>query len=275
MEKQESFALRFLYHTLVGRFFLKGLSSKCLSKVCGKFLDSKMSKFLIPLFIQKNNIPIDDYYHDDFKCFNDCFSRKIKEDKRLIDSTINHLISPCDGLLSAYHIKGDLVIPVKQSEYSIFSLLQNKELANKYQDGVCLVFRLCVHHYHRYCYMDSGKKWKNVYLSGKLHTVRPIALESRAVFLENSREYTVLETDHFGDVTQVEVGALLVGKIKNYHEKYAFFRGEEKGMFLYGGSTIILLFEKDKVDISEKYFKKTENNEEVEVVMGEMIGFSR
>ena len=272
MKKQESFALRFLYHTIVGRFVLRGLSSRGISKICGKFLDSKLSKVLIRPFIQKNGIVIDDYYHDDFHCFNDCFSRKIKEGKRPIDPNEMSLISPCDGLLSVYSIQEGLIIPVKQSEYSIASLLQDEKLAKRYQNGICLVFRLCVNHYHRYCYVDSGDKGKNVYIPGKLHTVRPIALESLPVFTENAREYTVMHTEHFGVVTQIEVGALLVGKIKNYHEEYSFSKGEEKGKFLYGGSTIILLFEMNAIHMDNKYLKKPAHSEEIEVKMGERLG---
>lgn len=246
-----------------------------MSKVCGCFLDSHFSKPLIKSFIRKNHIQIEDYYHDNFHSFNDCFSRKIKEELRPIDMDCDHFISPCDGLLSAYCITDGLVIPVKQSEYSIASLLQNEELAERYKDGICLVFRLCVNHYHRYCYIDSGKKGKNVFIPGKLHTVRPIALDSRPVFVENCREYTVMETDHFGVVTQIEVGALLVGKIKNYHGEYSFSKGEEKGMFLYGGSTVILLIEKGKLEIDQKYFDETKKNNEIEVKMGMQIRSQR
>lgn len=272
MEEKESFMLRFLYHTVFGRICLKFFSSRFLSKICGLFLDSRFSKFLISGFIRKNKININEYYHENFKCFNDCFSRKIRENCRVIDEESSHLISPCDGLLSAYTIQDGLVIPVKQSEYSIFSLLQDEELAAKYQNGICLVFRLCVSHYHRYCYLDSGSKGLNHFISGKLHTVRPIALENRPVFVENSREYTVLDTKHFGNVLQMEVGALLVGKIKNHHEEYCFTKGEEKGMFLYGGSTIILLFEPNTISISDSFFEMTKKGKEIEVKMGEQIG---
>lgn len=271
MKSKESLSLRFLYHTVVGRFCLKILVSRWVSFIVGKFLDSKWSKVIIPRFIKRNQIVMDDYDCDSFQCFNDCFTRKVKVDRRPIDLDKNHFISPCDGLISAYCIKKDLVIPVKQSQYSITSLLQDDELASRYQDGICLVFRLCVHHYHRYCYVDSGDKGKNVYIPGKLHTVRPIALESLPVFTENAREYTVMHTDHFGVVTQIEVGALLVGKIKNHHEEYHFVKGEEKGMFLYGGSTIVLLLEKGSVKIAEKIFEKTRLGEEYEVKMGERI----
>lgn len=272
MKQDESLFLRFLYNTLIGRIFLKILSSKMISIICGIFLDSKISKILIKPFAKKNNIKFEDYYCEDLKSFNDFFSRKIHEELRPIDNNKNHLISPCDGLLSAYNIKKDTILPVKQSKYTITSLLNDDNLASIYENGICLVFRLCVNHYHRYCYIDNGKKGKNVYIPGKLHTVRPIALERFPVFIQNSREYTTLNTENFGKVTQMEVGALLVGKIKNYHEEAIIHKGEEKGTFLYGGSTIILLFEKDKVEIPKNFFDKTMNNQEIDVKMGEKIG---
>ena len=264
--------LGFLYGTTFGRIILKLLTARWISKLCGAFLNSPLSKPLIKKFIKSAKINLEEYYSSDFKCFNDCFCRKIREENRPIDSNIGHLISTCDGLLSAYNITDSLVLPIKQSSYSVKSLLNGNEIYKKYQDGICLVFRLCVDHYHRYCYVDNGTKGENYFVAGKLHTVRPIALEKYPVFIENCREYTIMETENFGTVTQIEVGAMLVGKIKNHHSLYNFKKGEEKGMFLYGGSTIVLLLEKGKVNIDKKYFEATEKGQETPVRMGEKIG---
>ena len=271
---KESLVLRFLYNTIIGRFILKIISNRFISYLVGVFLSCRLSKFLIKPFVKKNNICLNDYYSNNFKSFNDCFSRKIHEQLRPIDMKNDSLISPSDGCMSAYHIQDGLVLPVKQSYFTIESLLKDKKLKEEYNDGICLVIRLCVDNYHRYCYLDSGKKEKNVYIPGKLHTVRPIALEKLSVYTENSREYTIMHTDNFKDVIQIEVGALLVGKIDNYHEKYSFKKGEEKGKFLFGGSTIILLFKKNAVEVYEKYFIAGKKNEEIPVKMGERIGAS-
>lgn len=270
--KKESAALRFLYKTVLGRIILKPLSSRAVSDLCGRFLDSGASKMLIRRFVRKNNIDLSDYYSGSFNSFNEFFSRKIKANKRPIDSDPSALISPCDGLLSAYHITDDTVIPVKQSRYTISSLLGRDRIAERYDNGICLVFRLCVDNYHRYCYIDNGIKGGNVFLPGKLHTVRPVALEEYPVFIQNCREYTVIETENFGTVVQMEVGAMLVGKIKNYHGKGKVIRGEEKGMFLYGGSTVIVLLEEDMAHLPEEIFMATEHGIETPVKMGEKIG---
>lgn len=269
--KNESLFLRFLYQTALGRLILKPLISVKLSKLCGRFLDCKLSKPLIKKFVKKNNIDLSLYESDDFTCFNDCFCRKLKSEHMKFDPSPNVFISPCDGLLSAYNISDDTVIPVKQSRYTVTSLLKDIDLANTYKDGICLVFRLCVDNYHRYCYPVSGIKNTNTYIKGKLHTVRPIALTNGPVFVENCREYTVIRSEEFGKVLQMEVGAMLVGKIKNHHESGYANKGDEKGMFLYGGSTIIILLEKDRAKIKGDFFSNTEKGIETPVKIGQTL----
>ncbi len=273
MKKEKRGALGFLYENAFGRFLLKILTARWISKLAGAFLNCRLSKPLIKKFVRGNGIDLNEYYSDGFRCFNDCFCRKIKEELRPVDSEPSHLIAPCDGLLSAYRINDDTVLPIKQSQYTISSLLGGNAIAEKYRDGICLVFRLCVDHYHRYGYIDNGKKGENTFIKGKLHTVRPIALENYPVFLENCREWTAMQTENFGTVTQVEVGAMLVGKIKNHHGEHEFLRGEEKGMFLYGGSTVVVLLEKGAANISEEYFEATEEYRETPVKFGQCIGY--
>lgn len=267
--------LRLLYNTIPGRLVLKVLTNPDLSMLCGKFLDSKYSCGLIAPFVKKNGIDMDEYEDEAYGCFNDFFCRRIKKGYRKINKDKKALISPCDGFLSGYKIKDDLVVPVKQSRYSISDLLRDEELAKEFEGGYCLVFRLGVNNYHRYCYPDSGHKTSNVFLPGILHTVQPIALRKVPVFVENSREYTVLDTDHFGRMVQMEVGAMLVGKIDNYHGAGRMKKGMEKGRFLYGGSTIILLTTKDSVWVTEKLFRATKDEIEIPVKYGQKIGVSR
>lgn len=265
-------ALRFLYHTTLGRIILKLLTKPAISQACGRFLDSKYSCKLIPGFIEKNGIDMEEYEDEMYHCFNDCFSRSIKPERRPIDMNADAFIAPCDGLLSAYHIEDGLVIPVKESQYSIADLLRDEDLAKDFDGGYCLVFRLCVTHYHRYSYPDNGVKGDNIFLPGVLHTVRPIALRSVPVFLENSREYTLIESENFGKLLQMEVGAMLVGKIQNYYGEGPCKKGQEKGKFLYGGSTIIILTQKDQVKISEKVFDAARRGKEIPVKLGQKIG---
>lgn len=265
-------SLHFLYKTVPGRFFLKPLASRPLSKLCGAFLDSRLSTFLINSFVRNNNINLDDYETEGIKTFNQFFRRKIKEDRRVFDMEPSKLCCPCDGLLSVWNISEDTVIPVKQSHYTITSLLKDKELAAEYNGGLCLVFRLCVDNYHRYAYADSGKKGPNIFIPGVLHTVRPIALESRPVFVENCREYTLIESPVFGKLVQMEVGAMLVGRIVNLEGQGMAERGKEKGFFEYGGSTIILLVKKDMVKLNQEIINNSQAGIESPVKMGQVIG---
>ncbi len=269
-QTKESASLHFLYCNAFGRMILKVLCAPWISKTAGWYLNTSLSKPLIKKFIQKNNIDLSQFETQDFKCFNDCFSRKIKAENRPIQGDGSTLVSPCDGLLSAYTIQEDLIIPVKQSQYTITSLLQNQSLAKQFENGTCLVFRLCVDHYHRYVYPVGGEKTQNTFIPGKLHTVRPIALGNCPVFTENSREYTVIHSP-IGSVVQMEVGAMLVGKILNHHGAGTVAKGTEKGMFLYGGSTVILLLEKNSASINQVYFENTLNGKETPVVMGQLL----
>lgn len=273
-KRDRELTLRFMYHTVPGRVLLKALSGRRFSAVAGKFMDSSMSRPLIRRFVRKNHIDLTEYTATRYRSFNDCFTRRIRPEMRPIPHDPRALISPCDGRLSAYRIREGLVMPIKQSWYSVSDLLGGDSVAEEYRDGVCLVFRLCVDNYHRYCYIDSGTKGRNVFLPGQLHTVRPIALSQVPVFIRNCREYTVMETAAFGPVTQIEVGALLVGKILNHHEQARFHRGDEKGMFLYGGSTIVLLLRRDAADLPEKYFEVTDRGDETPVLMGTILGYA-
>ena len=270
--QKENAVLSFFYGTALGRLILKLLCMRWISRLCGRFLDSGISKPLIRPFVRRHGIDLSEYTGEEFKSFNDFFSRKIKEDRRPVASDPSALIAPCDGLLSVYRVSEDTVIPVKQSRYTISSLLGGDSASERYQNGICLVIRLCVNHYHRYCYIDSGVKGRNVFLPGKLHTVRPVALEKFPVFTQNCREYTVIKTENFGDVVQMEVGAMLVGKIKNWHGPGSVRRGEEKGMFLYGGSTVVILLEDGRVQLPEKLYRAAENQVETPVKMGQRIG---
>ena len=263
-----------LYNTAYGRCILKVLTAPVISKACGLFLDSPLSIPLIKPFIRANAIDMSQYFSDGFKCFNDCFARRAKPGKRAFDNDPNAFCACCDGFLTVYKIEGDTVIPVKKSMYNIPRLLHSRKLAKRYDGGYCLVFRLCVDNYHRYAYFDDGRKGDNHFIAGKLHTVRPVALEKIPVFTENCREFTVMNTENFGKVTQMEVGAMLVGKIKNLHGRHVFRRGQEKGCFLYGGSTIIQLFEKDRLILDDKILKASMNGDETPVMMGEKLGVS-
>lgn len=268
-------ALRFLYERKAGRSLLKLAACRPISMMAGRFMDSPLSKPLIKPFARKNSIDMSDYLPVSYDCFNAFFCRPIRKNLRPIPEEADGFMAPCDGLLSAYRITDGLVLPIKQSRYTIADLLGNDPAAAYFRDGVCLVFRLCVQHYHRYAFADDGVILRKRFLPGELHTVRPVALSAMPVFTRNCREYTVMDTEHFGCLAQIEVGAMLVGRVENYKGADASFRrGEEKGRFLYGGSTVVLLIQKDRVQLDAELFENTDNGLETPVKLGEVLGHS-
>ncbi len=264
--------VKFLYYNPLGVLFLRLFTWRPLSRLVGKYLDGKLSRRRIKKYIKKHNIDMSNFIEEDYPSFNAFFTRRIKPELRPFDTEPEAFVAPCDGKLSLYEIDDDTKFEVKGFEYTVETLLKNKELANRYRGGCCFVFRLAVEDYHRYFYLDNGTKGENVFIKGRLHTVQPAALEKRRVFTENCREYSVLETEHFGSVTQVEVGAMMVGRIVNLHGEHAFGRGEEKGRFEFGGSTIIVLTEKGKVLPDAELFENTALGKETIVKCGERLG---
>lgn len=272
MAAKEGLAIRFLYGTALGRLCLKGLTRPEFSARMGRILDSAPSRLLIRPYIRRNHIPMEGYERLEYRSFNDFFTRSRRPECRRIDMEPQHLISPCDALLSAYRITQDSSFSIKHCTYSLESLLRDRLLAEHYNGGLCLIFRLTPQHYHRYCYIDDGRKGDNFSLPGLLHSVRPRCIGTLPVFTENAREYTIMDTFHFGRVIQVEVGALMVGKICNEHGQGRIRRGEEKGHFAFGGSTILLLLEPERVKLNSEIFRRTAREQEFPVRQGQCIG---
>ena len=265
-------SLSFLYKTRLGRTCLKVLVKPSVSKISGRFLSTKLSSKMIKRFVKKNQINLSEYETRKFNSYNDFFTRKIAKGKRNIDVDKKAFISPCDSKLSVYKITKDSSFKIKDSYYTVSDLLDGNEIYKDYMNGLCLIFRLSVDDYHRYCYIDNGTKSKNTFIQGELHTVQPIALEKYNIYKRNSREYTTLYTENFDEVIQIEVGALIVGKIVNLHEEYTFKKGEEKGMFEFGGSTIVLLVKENIVNIDQEIIDNTLQGLETIVKYGERIG---
>lgn len=268
-------SLHFLYETAPGRVFLKLLTRRFVSKLAGAYMNSRISKLNIKNAIKCSGIDLSEYEITDYKrfsCYNDFFTRQIKKEKRPLALESDIFISPCDSKLTVYTIDEDSCFHIKGSVYTINDLLGgNKALADQYKGGYCLIFRLTVDNYHRYCYIDNGKKGENIFIPGVLHTVNPISLGRYNIYKRNCREYTVLHTENFDDVVQIEVGAMMVGRIKNHHGVYSFKKGEEKGMFEFGGSTIVLLVKKDILTIDSDILANSAENIETAVKMGERI----
>jgi len=264
-------SLKFLYGTKFGGLVLRLITARWVSRLAGFYLDRRISKIHIKKYIKRHGIDVEEYLPEKYRSFNAFFTRKIKPELRPFDSSAEAFVSPCDAKLTVYPA-GEGTFHVKGFDYSVDTLLKDSELANRFMGGFCLVFRLTVSDYHRYYFCDGGEIGNNYFIKGRLHTVQPAALEKRRVFTENCREITVLNTDRFGCIAQVEVGAMMVGRIVNDKKEGRFEFGEEKGRFEFGGSTVILLVEKDRIAIDPEILENTQNGLETCVKCGEKIG---
>ena len=261
-----------LYGNPLGRMLLRPLVSPVVSKAAGAFLSSRLSVGLIRPFIRRNGIDMTQFEDTRYTSYNEFFSRKIKPEARTVDMDARHLIAPCDSKLTALRITPDQRFTLKNTVYTLESLLRDRELAARYEGGWALIFRLTVDDYHRYCYAADGEKGENVRIPGVLHTVNPIANDYYPIYKENSRERSVLSTEVFGDILMMEVGALLVGRIVNHHGAAKVKRGQEKGYFQFGGSTVVLLIEKDRAKIDPDILQNSGEGAETVVRFGERIG---
>lgn len=264
--------LSFLYTNIFGRMLLKPLIQPQVSKLAGRYLSSAHSKWLISKFIERNEINMDIYEECDYSSFNDFFTRKIKPDCRPVPEDLDVLISPCDCLATVYPIQENTTFSIKNTEYTLRSLLRSPLLAKRFRGGYAYVLRLTVEDYHRYLYSVSGKQSKNYHIDGTFHTVNPIANDYLPIYKENTREYTVIRSKEFGDVLQMEVGALLVGKISNHKQSTVVTRGEEKGFFEYGGSTIVVLTQKGRVTPRSDLLTNSKNGYETKVLQAHPLG---
>lgn len=262
-------AVRFFYGTALGRCLLKLVQKLHLDRVAVWYLRSPLSRPYIARFAKKNGIPLSREDLAAFRTYRDFFLRERAAQE--IDRTPGHLISPCDGWLSAYPITEGCAFAIKGSRYRVEDLLNDPALAESYRGGLCLSFRLCASDYHHYCYIDDGCQGENHFIEGQLHSVQPIACATYPIFTLNRRSWCLLDTAHFGPVIETEIGALVVGGIVNAPAG-PMERGQEKGRFDLSGSTIVLLFEPGRVRLRPSLASELTGEREVRVEQGMWIG---
>jgi len=262
-----------IYGHALTRMLLRPFLSPAVSDICGKFLSTRLSRRIIPSFVKKNHIDLGIYEKQEFDSYNAFFTRKIKAEQRPINEQKNILISPSDGKVTAYPITQKGRFWIKHTQYTAAQLLKDERLAERYIGGWIYVIRLTVDDYHRYCYVADGRKSRQRKIRGVLHTVNPVANDYYPIYKMNSREYCLLKTKELGTILLMEVGALMVGKINNHEEDSAQVkRGDEKGMFEFGGSTIVVMTEPGMAEPDKDIIHNTKAQAETLVKMGEPIG---
>lgn len=264
--------LEWMYTHRLGRLLLRPLVVPAVTKAGGKILESTVSKILIQPFIRSHDIDMTEYEKQSYGSYNDFFTRKLISGARRIEWAPEIFISPCDACLSIHRLGGECTFSVKHTRYTASELLRSKKLAARYADGYVWIFRLRVKDYHRYAYVDCGRESERVQIPGVFHTVNPAAGDRMPIYKENTREYSLLKSENFGTVLQMEVGALLVGKIENHPGEKSVRRGQEKGNFAFGGSTIILITQSGKVRPDKDILENSGKGIETQVKLGERIG---
>lgn len=251
---------------------------RTLSRIVGLYQSSPLSRRRIARFVRDYRVAMDEFQPGPFRSFNDFFVRAFKPGARPFDTDPTALPAFAEGRYLAFAaLGGGETFPVKGIHMSAEAVLRDPERAAPFRDGPALIARLCPVDYHRFHYPDDGRTAIQYQVAGRLHSVNPFALRRHgAVFATNRRSVGILETEHFGRLAYVEVGALCVGRIVQTHPvEEPFRRGAEKGCFLFGGSTVILFGEAGRWVPDADLLEQTARRRETLVRLGERVAAVR
>ncbi len=270
-EKWIRWAYQDAHSSLLERLLFR---TSLLSKLMGKWYDSSLSRRKIVPTIQELGIDESEFAEprENYHSFNDFFIRKLKPEARPFSTHPDSLLCPADGRLLVFpKLTEDIFIPVKGYACSLHKMLPG--ISDRFVNGALALIRLCPADYHRYHFPCAGKIIGSSDLQGHLHSVNPIALESGYdVFGENKRAYTLIETEDKGTIGFIEIGAFGVGSIVNTYHSHNVAAMAEKGYFKFGGSTIILVFEPNKISFSPDLIAHSARGHETLVKVGQDLG---
>ena len=243
-----------------------------ISYCVGLFQKSSFSKKRITPFVEEYKVNFNEFQKKDFTSFNDFFIRKLKPESRPIDTDISRLVMPVDGRYLVYQIIDQFEI--KGKKFDLDTFLQDSKLADQYRKGSMLIGRLAPVDYHRFHFPCTGVASKSIQIGGSLYSVNPIALKKRVQTLfENKRVLTRLQTDRWGQILIVEIGATFVGSIRQTFIPNTFIqKGGEKGYFEFGGSCVVLIFEKDRIQFDLDLIDNTRQGFETKANFGQSLG---
>lgn len=264
-------AVGWLYGTTPGRRLADCVLSRSLpSRLYGMMQSSPMSRRKIRPFIERFGIRMDEYEEGDFRSFNEFFIRRFRPGARPFDSDPRRMPAFAEARYFAFEsVSPDARVPVKGRWLAAAALIGDPALAASFEGGPLLLARLCPTDYHRFHYPDDGRMIEGRGIAGRLHSVNPLALRYKGEILAtNERRLSVLETRNFGRLAYIEVGALCVGRIVQTHAHGDFHRGDEKGYFLFGGSTVIVLGEPGRWRPDADLLEQTRHGRESFVKLG-------
>ncbi len=268
-------AMRWAYESLSGRIVAPLLFASSLpSRLLGLYFDSALSRRRISGTIRDLQIDASEFAGpvEQFTSFNDFFTRRLREDARPYSEDERHLLSPADGRLLVYdRIDAESCIAVKGVEDSLSNLF-GRSMAD-FSGGQVAVVRLCPADYHWFHFPCDGRIIEQTRIKGRYDSVNPLALNARKkIFCRNKREYCLMDTPGFGRLACMEVGAFGVAGI---HQRFAgpkVRRMQPKGYFDFGGSTVVLVFQKDTVRFDNDLMENSRRGIETLVRVGETIG---
>lgn len=268
--------LVWLYNNPVGEATLWALAKrKVVSSVYGTRMDRPSSIQKIEPFVEEFDIDMRSVKEQEFDSFNDFFTRKLTDNARPVDTIATVAVSPADGKLLAYADISHSDFIIKGTRFDVLSFLNNAKLAQNYVGGALVVVRLAPPDYHRFHFPVGGSVSPLTRIDGDYYSVNPLALRKMTeIFCLNKREITIVTNPLFGDVVVAEVGATMVGSIVQTYTGDSVTKGEEKGYFKFGGSTLVLLFEKNKIRIDADLLMNTLKGYETAVEQGERMGVS-
>tara|TARA_A100001388_G_scaffold257429_1_gene223239 strand:- start:1230 stop:2117 length:888 start_codon:yes stop_codon:yes gene_type:complete len=270
--------LKLIYDNPFGKLLLWAAVKKSwFSRWYGWRMSQPASKARIRPFIRKYKLDEEEFDSDPegFRSFNEFFSRKLKPDARPIEQENAVAVFPADGRhLGVQDLSANLGFYVKGQKFDLPKLFQSEELAGRFRKGSLIISRLCPVDYHRFHAPVSGKISEARLINGSLFSVNPIALRKRlSVFWENKRYLCMIDSDYHGKVAQFIVGATCVGSATfTFSQNQCVKKGEELGYFSFGGSSVLTLFEKDRLRIPEDVQQHSQANIETYAKMGEEMG---
>lgn len=213
----------------------------------------------------------------EFKTFNEFFHRALKPESRPIAQGTGLAVMPADGRhLGFPDVERAQGFYVKGAKFTLEELLGDAKLAARFAQGSMLISRLCPSDYHRFHFPVSGIPSEPRLVAGSLYSVSPIALRRNILYLvRNKRLVTLIEAPEFGTVAMVEVGATNVGSIvETFKAGQAVVKGEEKGMFSFGGSCVITLFAEGRIIFEPDIVAQSARCTETYARMGDRLGIA-
>ena len=264
-------ALRFAYETLLGRTLWPVLfGSRLVSALMGRRYDSPRSKRDIAALASIPGCRVDEAEKPvgEYASFNEFFTRRLRPGARPLG---DGFVSPADGRLMLYlGADADSPFPLKGARRTLREVLAGDAPEGRFDIAVVRLAPVDYHRFHFPC--DCTTDGPPRVIPGQYHSVNPVALARRPdVYADNERQVLKCRAA-FGDVWMVDVGAFGVGTIVQTYAGAAHAKGDEKGYFKFGGSTVILVVAAGAVAFDEDLVRNSAAGLETRVLCRERIG---